>query len=184
MVICNLVPGNWNFKTGMDGDKRDKGAFEATTESPVETLRLGRLLGEILPPGSFVALVGTLGAGKTLLAKGIAGGLGVEDEREVTSPSFVLVNEYRGRIPVFHLDLYRLESFAAVEGIGWDEFVCGPGVTLVEWADKVKEDLPEERIEVHLQWVSEEKRKLNFCGKGPSAEKIIAKLEDRWKREE
>ena len=160
------------------------GTFAVITQSPGETLRLGRLLGEILPPGSFVALVGGLGAGKTLLAKGIAGGLGVEDEREVTSPSFVLVNEYRGRIPVFHLDLYRLESFAAVEGIGWDEFVCGPGVTLVEWADKVKEDLPEERIEVHLQWVSEEKRKLNFCGKGTSAEKIIAKLQHRWKREE
>ena len=160
------------------------GTFAVITQSPGETLRLGRLLGEILPPGSFVALVGTLGAGKTLLAKGIASGLGVEDEREVTSPSFVLVNEYRGRIPVFHLDLYRLESFAAVEGIGWDEFVCGPGVTLVEWADKVKEDLPEERIEVHLQWVSEEKRELVFCGKGTTGGKIIAKLEHRWKGEE
>ena len=164
--------------------KAEIGTFVVTTHSPDETLRLGRALGQILPPGFFVALVGSLGAGKTVLAKGIAGGLGVEDEREVSSPSFVLVNEYRGRIPVFHVDLYRLESFAAVEGIGWDEFVWGPGVTLVEWADKVKEDLPEERIEVHLQWVSEEKRKLNFCGKGTSAEKIIAKLQHRWKREE
>jgi len=172
------------FDTGMDGAKPDKGTFETTTESPDETLRLGRLLGEILPPGSFVALVGSLGAGKTLLAKGIVGGLGVEDEREVTSPSFVLVNEYRGRIPIFHLDLYRLESFAAVEGIGWDEFVCGPGVTLVEWADKVKEDLPEERVEVQMQWVGEEKRKLVFCGKGTTGRKIIARLEHRWKGEE
>jgi tRNA threonylcarbamoyladenosine biosynthesis protein TsaE len=183
-IVWNLVLGNWNFKIAMDGEKREKGTFETTTESPEETLRLGRVLGEILPPGSFVALVGSLGAGKTLLAKGIAGGLGVEDEREVTSPSFVLVNEYRGRIPIFHLDLYRLETFAAVEGIGWDEFVCGPGVTLVEWADKVEVDLPEERIEVHLQWVSEEKRKLVFCGKGAPGETIIAKLEHRWKREE
>jgi tRNA threonylcarbamoyladenosine biosynthesis protein TsaE len=183
-IVWNLVLGNWNFKIAMDGEKREKGTFETTTESPEETLRLGRVLGEILPPGSFVALGGSLGAGKTLLAKGIAGGLGVEDEREVTSPSFVLVNEYRGRIPIFHLDLYRLETFAAVEGIGWDEFVCGPGVTLVEWADKVEVDLPEERIEVHLQWVSEEKRKLVFCGKGAPGETIIAKLEHRWKREE
>jgi tRNA threonylcarbamoyladenosine biosynthesis protein TsaE len=166
----------------MTEDKQTVGTFVVITQSPEETLRLGRVLGEILPPGSFVALVGSLGAGKTLLTKGVAGGLGVEDEREVTSPSFVLVNEYRGRIPVFHLDLYRLESFAAVEGIGWDEFVCGPGVTLVEWADKVEDDLPEERIEVHLQWVSEEKRKLVFCGKGTAGKKIIAKLEHRWKR--
>ena len=161
--------------------KAQIGTFVVTTHSPDETLRLGRALGQILPPGFFVALVGSLGAGKTVLAKGIAGGLGVEDEREVTSPSFVLVNEYRGRVPVFHLDLYRLESLAAVEGIGWDEFVCGPGVTLVEWADKVEEALPEERIEVHLQWVSEEKRKLVFCGEGSPGKKIIAELEQRWK---
>ena len=164
--------------------KAEIGTFVVTTQSPDETLRLGRALGQILSPGLFVALVGSLGAGKTVLAKGIAGGLGVEDEREVTSPSFVLVNEYRGRVPVFHLDLYRLESLAAVEGIGWDEFVCGPGVTLVEWADKVEEALPEERIEVHLQWVSEEKRKLVFCGKGHPGEEIIAELEHRWKGEE
>lgn len=163
--------------------KAEIGTFAVITQSPDETLRLGRLLGEILPPGSFVALVGILGAGKTLLAKGIAGGLGLENEREVTSPSFVLVNEYRGRFPVFHLDLYRLENFAAVEEIGWDEFVCGPGVTLVEWADKVEEDLPEERIEIHLQWVSEEERKILFCAKGTPGEKIIAELEHRWKKE-
>jgi tRNA threonylcarbamoyladenosine biosynthesis protein TsaE len=94
------------------------GTFEVVTQNPDQTMRLGRLLGEILPPGSFVALVGSLGAGKTLLTKGLARGLGVEDDREVTSPSFVLVNEYRGRIPVYHLDLYRLDSYAEVEGIG------------------------------------------------------------------
>ncbi len=163
--------------------KAEIGTFAVITPSPDETLRLGRLLGEILPPGSFVALVGILGSGKTLLAKGIAGGLGVENEREVTSPSFVLVNEYRGRVPVFHLDLYRLENFSAVEEIGWDEFVCGPGVTLVEWADKVEKNLPAERIEIHMQWVSEEERKIVFCAQGTPAEKIIGELEHRWKEE-
>jgi tRNA threonylcarbamoyladenosine biosynthesis protein TsaE len=182
-MVGGLVLGIWNFKFGMDGDKRKKGAFETTTGSPEETLRLGRALGEILSPGSFVALVGILGAGKTLLAKGIAGGLGVDDERGVTSPSFVLVNEYRGRVPVFHLDLYRLESFTAAEGIGWDEIVYGPGVILVEWADKVEEHLPEERIEVHLQWVSEEARKFVFCGKGTAGKEVIAELKHRWMRE-
>ena len=163
--------------------KPEIGIFEVVTESPHQTVRLGALLGEILPPGFFIALVGSLGAGKTLLAKGLARGLGVEDIREVTSPSFVLVNEYRGRFPVYHLDLYRLDSYAEVEGIGWDEFLSGPGVTLVEWADKVGEDLPEERIEVHLQWRGEERRRLVFLGKGGKGRTLVEELKHKWEKE-
>lgn len=164
--------------------ERGKGAFVAITESPVQTLRLGRMLGEILSGGACVALVGGLGAGKTVLAKGIAQGLGVEDDREVTSPSFVLVNEYRGRVPVYHVDLYRLENPAEMEGIGWDEFIDGPGVTLVEWADKMERHLPEERIEVQLQWVAEERRRLRFFGKGKRSQGWVEKLGQRWMEEE
>jgi tRNA threonylcarbamoyladenosine biosynthesis protein TsaE len=172
------------YRVGMVAEKPEIGIFEVVTEDPAQTIRLGRLLGEILPPGSFVALVGSLGAGKTLLTKGLARGLGVEDDREVTSPSFVLVNEYRGRIPVYHLDLYRLDSYAEVEGIGWDEFVSGPGVTLVEWADKVAEELPEERIEIQLQWVGEEKRKIGFSGKGGRGQTLVEELKHKWEKEE
>jgi tRNA threonylcarbamoyladenosine biosynthesis protein TsaE len=128
--------------------------------------------------------MGSLGAGKTLLTKGIAGGLGVEDPGEVTSPTFVLVNEYRGRVPIYHIDLYRLESYAEVEAIGWDEWIGGPGVTVVEWAEKMEDDLPEERVEVHLQWVGEEKRRLLFCGRGRMGLQIIEELSHRWKKEE
>ena len=138
----------------------------------------------MLPEGSFVALVGGLGAGKTVLTKGIAQGLGVADDREVTSPSFVLVNEYRGRVAVYHVDLYRLENPAEVEGIGWDEFISGPGVTLVEWADKAENQLPEERMEVHLEWAGEEKRRLVFCGKGQIGQRIIEELRRKWMKEE
>ena len=141
-------------------------------------------MGEILSGGAFIALIGSLGAGKTLLAKGIAGGLGVKDTGEVTSPTFVLVNEYRGRVPVYHIDLYRLESFAEVEAIGWDEWIGGPGVTLVEWAEKMEDNLPEERVEVHLQWAGEEKRKLLFYGRGRMGRQIIEELRHRWKEEE
>ncbi len=158
--------------------------FEVTSESPAQTLRIGRILGELLSEGSFVAIMGGLGAGKTVLTKGIAQGLGVADDREVTSPSFVLVNEYRGRVPVYHVDLYRLESAAEVEGIGWDEFIAGPGVTLVEWGDKAEKHLPEERIEVHLQWAGEEERRLLFCGKDERGQQIIEQLRKRWMREE
>ena len=172
------------FDNRMDEERKDRGAFQAVTENPGETLRLGRFLGDLLPPGSFVALEGSLGAGKTLLAKGIARGLGVEDEREVTSPSFVLVNEYRGRVPVYHLDLYRLGNFAEVEGIGWDEFVCGPGVTVVEWADKIEPFLPAERIEVRLQWAGEERRNLLLSGIGKRGVEIVEELRHRWEKED
>jgi len=158
--------------------------LEIITESPVQTLDLGRILGELLTEGSFVALMGGLGSGKTVLAKGIAQGFGVADEREVTSPSFVLVNEYRGRGPVYHVDLYRVESPGEVEGIGWDEFISGPGVTLVEWADKAESYLPEERMEVHLEWAGEGKRRLLFCGIGPIGQRVIEELRRRWKKEE
>jgi tRNA threonylcarbamoyladenosine biosynthesis protein TsaE len=141
-------------------------------------------VGEILSSGAFVALMGSLGAGKTLLTKGIAGGLGVEDEGEVTSPTFVLVNEYQGRVPIHHIDLYRLERFAEVEAIGWEEWIDGPGVTLVEWAEKIEEDLPEERVEVHLEWAGEEKRRLIFYGRGRKGAQIIEELRQRWKKEE
>ena len=106
------------------------------------------------------------------------------DDREVTSPSFVLVNEYRGRVPVYHADLYRLENSAEVEGIGWDEFISGPGVTLVEWADRAGRHLPEERMEVHLQWAGEKKRKLLFWGKGRISQQIVESLRKRWMKEE
>ena len=102
----------------------------------------------------------------------------------MTSPTFVLVNEYRGRVPVYHIDLYRLESYAEVEAIGWDEWIGGPGVTLVEWAEKMEDDLPEERVEVHLQWVGEEKRRLLFYGRGRMGLQIIEELRHRWKKEE
>ncbi len=164
--------------------KQGQMAFETISESANQTARLGRVLGALLPEGSFVALVGGLGAGKTVLTKGIAQGLGVADDREVTSPSFVLVNEYRGRVAVYHVDLYRLENPAEVEGIGWDEFISGPGVTLVEWADKAENQLPEERMEVHLEWAGEEKRRLLFCGKGQIGQRIIEELRRKWMKEE
>jgi tRNA threonylcarbamoyladenosine biosynthesis protein TsaE len=168
----------------MTGKEPEEEVFETLTESPSQTIHLGELLGELLFGGAFVALVGGLGSGKTVLAKGIARGLGVEDDREVTSPSFVLVNEYPGRVAIYHLDLYRLESSAEVERIGWDEIICGSGVTLVEWAERAGEHLPEERIEVSLQWAGQERRKLGFRGRGRAARQLVKALKGRWMKEE
>ena len=140
--------------------------LELKTQGADKTLKLGQVLGRMLKEGTVIALMGDLGVGKTVLAKGIAKGLGIQDEGEVTSPSFVLVNEYFGRIPIYHIDLYRLEDPEETEGLGWEEFLCGPGVVVVEWAEKISSKLPDERMDIQIQWVGEEERKMTFCGKG------------------
>ena len=164
--------------------KTQGGFLEIKTKSPEETLRLGRVLGEMLTGGAVVALIGDLGAGKTLLSKGIAKGLGVGDEREVTSPSFVLVNEYQGRVPIYHIDLYRLSDDAEVVDLGWEEIIYGSGVTLVEWAEKVLTLLPEERIDVQLQWIREGERRLVLVGRGKEYQDLIEQLAQKWEEEE
>ena len=116
--------------------------IDVTTNSADETVKFGQKFGLQLKGGEIIALVGPLGAGKTHLIKGIVGGLGAEDAaNEVTSPTFVLVNEYSGRLEVYHLDAYRLDSIAQFEQIGFDDY-CHPGsVVLIEWADKVEQAL-------------------------------------------
>jgi tRNA threonylcarbamoyladenosine biosynthesis protein TsaE len=116
--------------------------IDITTNSANETIEFGRKFGSQLKGGEVIALVGPLGAGKTHLIKGIVAGLGAEDAaNEVTSPTFVLVNEYEGRLEVFHMDAYRLDTIAQFEQIGFDDY-CHPGsVVLIEWADKVEQAL-------------------------------------------
>ncbi len=168
----------------MPEKNKEKGTLEVLSRGPEQTLNLGRVFGEILREGDMVALIGELGAGKTVMVKGIAQGLGVENEQEVTSPSFVLVNEYEGRIPIYHIDLYRLQDLHEVENLGWEEILYGPGVALVEWAEKVLPLLPEERIEIRFQWVSSGERRIFFAGKGPSSKERIQSLEEKWIKEE
>ncbi len=110
---------------------------EYTTESPEETQRLGFRLARRLPVPSVVLLSGALGTGKTTLARGLALGLGLEDPSLVNSPSFTLVNIYRGRCPIYHVDLYRLEGQRDLYSIGLDEFMGRDGVTIVEWSERL-----------------------------------------------
>ena len=118
------------------------------TNSAEETRALGEQLSGRLGPGSVIALIGDLGSGKTTLVQGICRGLGVTGI--VNSPSFTLVNEYRGRWPVYHLDCYRLEGTEDLLGLGCEEYFYGDGICLVEWAEKAADLLPVQRIEVHL----------------------------------
>jgi tRNA threonylcarbamoyladenosine biosynthesis protein TsaE len=119
------------------------------THSFEETLRFGERLGRELQRGDVVALFGDLGAGKTALVKGIARGLGIT--QEVTSPTFTLVHEYTGgRLPLFHVDLYRLDSPEQALAIGIEEYLNGPGATAIEWSEKIESLLPATAIRIRI----------------------------------
>jgi tRNA threonylcarbamoyladenosine biosynthesis protein TsaE len=130
------------------------------TRTVEETQALGEALGTTLQPGAVVACVGDLGAGKTAFLQGVARGLGVASA--VTSPTFVLVNVYRGRVPVHHLDAYRTESLTEILELGLEEMLDGDGVTFIEWADKLLPLLPERRIIVRITGAGDEPREIEI----------------------
>ncbi|HEV8439832.1 MAG TPA: tRNA (adenosine(37)-N6)-threonylcarbamoyltransferase complex ATPase subunit type 1 TsaE [Methylomirabilota bacterium] len=132
------------------------------SRSPEETRALGEQLGTRLGPGSVVACIGELGAGKTCFLQGLARGLGVESS--VTSPTFVLVNEYRGRLPVHHLDAYRTGTLTELIDIGVEELLHGGGVTVIEWADKLLPLLPSDTITVTISGLGDEPRRIVLEG--------------------
>jgi len=127
---------------------------------------LGEKLGILSRPGDVFCVSGELGAGKTILAKGVASGLGVGDT--VTSPTFTLINEYKGRLVFYHMDVYRLESPGDMTDLGYEEYFYGSGVTMVEWAEKVRELLPRERLDIVMEYGpgGEEERKIIFKPRG------------------
>lgn len=159
--------------------------------SPEETHGLGRVLGELLGEslscGQLIALSGNLGAGKTCLVQGILRGLQVQD-RYLTSPTFTLINEYRGTVPVYHFDVYRLSSPEELEDIGYEEYFFGQGVTLVEWAEKIEELLPEDHLAVILEYLETDSRRLLFMAKGKDSGKLLWRFRDRlfsrWEKED
>lgn len=131
-----------------------------TTSSQEQTKRLGDKLARRLHPGSLVALIGPLGSGKTTLIKGICKGLGIKEL--VRSPCFVIMAQYPGKLQVYHFDLFRLKNPEELFSIGYEEYFYGDGICLVEWAEKAKGFLPEDRIDVFLRIVSESKREIQI----------------------
>lgn len=121
-----------------------KSMLRICTESPEETVGIGKQLGKLLNPGNIVCLSGDLGAGKTAFTQGIAKGLGVEDY--VTSPTYTIINEYEGRAPLYHFDVYRLNDIEEMYELGYEEYFFGDGVVVLEWADVVRDIIPEERL--------------------------------------
>ena len=115
--------------------------FDFISGSPQETIEIGRKIGSQLKGGEIIGICGQLGSGKTHLIKGIAAGAGAEDSRKVNSPTFVIVNEYAGRLDIFHIDAYRLSSISEFESLGFDDFCYPQSVVLIEWADKIESAL-------------------------------------------
>ncbi len=140
------------------------------------TQAFGRRLGQRLWSGAVVALIGELGAGKTQLARAIAEGLDIADSRIVTSPTFVLVQEYQARLAIYHFDAYRLKTEAEFADLGVHEYFESNGVCLVEWADRVPGCLPVEHLRVALTVTGETSRRAAVEGKGEAYEKLIAEL--------
>ncbi len=150
-------------------------AFEV--HSPTETEAFGRTLASQLFPGAVVALVGPLGAGKTHLVRAIAEGLGVANSAVVTSPTFVLIQEYEARLPIYHFDAYRLAGEREFADLGVHEYFEGAGICLVEWADKVPASMPAERLEIQLRITGEQSRRLELTGIGQRYEAICAQAQ-------
>jgi tRNA threonylcarbamoyladenosine biosynthesis protein TsaE len=138
------------------------------------TQAFGRRLGERLFPGAVVALIGPLGAGKTHLTRAIAEGLGIPDSRVVTSPTFVLVQEYAARLPIYHFDAYRLKTEADFAELGVHEYFESDGVCLIEWADRVPGCLPVEHLRIALSVIGETSRRATVEGTGEKYEKLVA----------
>ncbi len=130
------------------------------TNSAEETIALGRSLSGRWPRPCVVLLIGSLGAGKTTLAKGIAAGAGAADEDEVSSPTFPLIHEYGDPVRVYHVDLYRLDTIEEVERIGLDEILDRPALILLEWAERFPAILPARRVEIKIETFDEESRSI------------------------
>lgn len=144
--------------------QRNMPDFPFTSQSLDDTDRLGRLIADVAQPGDVLALVGPLGAGKTRLVQALAVAMG-NDAQQITSPTFVLVNEYfAGRLPLFHFDVYRLKDEDEFLELGATEYFDRAGVTLVEWGDRVEHLLPERASVVNIDLADAEKRVVNVSG--------------------
>ena len=146
------------------------------TQAAPETIQCGKCIGKLLRSGDVMALVGELGSGKTHLIKGLAAGVGVEKSNYIVSPSFTIVHEYQGRIPFYHIDLFRLATEEEGEELGLEEYFVRGGVTAIEWADKIPNMLPKELLWINFRYLGEHARSIHFLGKGKRYEDLFKEI--------
>jgi tRNA threonylcarbamoyladenosine biosynthesis protein TsaE len=154
-------------------------SLQLSSHNPEETQHLGASLGKLAQAGDMFLLCGDLGSGKTCLTQGLAWGLDVKEY--AFSPSFVLVREYYGRLPLYHIDLYRLDRIEEIIALGLDEYFYGDGVCVVEWAEKGLSVLPKENLLIKLSHVSQTERSLSFEPHGQRYSQLLESLKSELK---
>ncbi len=153
-------------------------ALSIVTQNYEETQKLGEELGRRLPPGSVVALTGQLGSGKTTLVQGIGKGLGIRPL--IKSPSFVIIHEYSGSVPLYHFDLYRIAHQEEIVFLGYEDyFYQKKGIVVIEWAEKIEDLLPAEYLKIELEIVDLSKRKIGLRAYGSFYGKVIEEMRKR-----
>ena len=146
------------------------------TNGEAETVALGESLGRLLRPGDFVALFGELGSGKTRFAQGVALGAGVDPKTRVTSPTYTIMNEYQGTYPLYHFDLYRLAGDSDILELGFEDYFYGQGICLVEWAERLVGELPDEHLKVSFTYEVNDARRVVFESNGERYREILQGL--------
>src|SRR5450759_5149171 len=144
--------------------KRKTAKIEIISNSAAQTFEIARLIGEKLKDGDLLALTGELGSGKTCFTKGLALGLGVSEKYQITSPTFTLINEYPARCKLYHFDLYRLSGYSELEDLGYEEYFCGEGVVVIEWAEKITPVLPADTFFINFEYLDEHTRRIEIKG--------------------
>ena len=172
----------WEVKPLMNNSP----VFKIISNSPKHTQEIGARIGKIVQHGDILLLLGNLGAGKTCLTQGIARGMGIKEY--TSSPSFVMVKEYQGRIPLFHIDLYRIEHIEETNSLGLDDYLYGNGVCVIEWADRALDLLPAESMLIKMNYLSQTSRSLEFQPEGKRYHTMLTDLyflfSDKEKRQD
>ncbi|MFZ2394831.1 MAG: tRNA (adenosine(37)-N6)-threonylcarbamoyltransferase complex ATPase subunit type 1 TsaE [Smithella sp.] len=138
--------------------------IEIISESARQTEEIACFIGRELREGDVLALSGELGSGKTCFTGGLARGLGVSDKYQITSPTFTLINEYPARCKLYHFDVYRLNSYSEFEDLGYEEYFCGKGIVVIEWAEKIIQIFPADAFFISFEYIDENKRKIVIKG--------------------
>lgn len=144
-----------------------------------QTFTLGKSVGQLLQTGLILTLTGDLGSGKTVFVQGLARGIGVPDHYYITSPTYTLINDYPGRLPLYHIDLYRLTTMTDITDIGLEDILSGKGVVAIEWADRLQKDDLGEHLDVHVQITDEGTRQIRITLYGRTHKNLLKELEKK-----
>lgn len=154
--------------------------MELLSNSEGQTEAIGRAIGVSVTAGDVIGLTGELGAGKTRLVKGIAGGLEVTEHEKVKSPTFIIIREHPGRLRLFHVDAYRLSGASELWGLGWEEMLNQGGLAVVEWAERVDQALPTDRLDIEMEITGSNSRRVRMNYGGSESKDLLARICKSW----